>query len=225
MTSLRRNTWIIAAIVALACGEISAPDRSDHYEWRLVVNYDSLGPRLDTLSFHWPRSSLPVRIWVEDAEELPASVSRGIGLWKGALLYGEWDARLVSDSLTADIVVRLGPSPGPVPPPVLARLRSALLPQCDGVTEIDTVSTRFELSLPLHVFINPLSLPGDPDLPRCLNVTVAHELGHSIGVFQHSPDANDLMFAQPAVDPLSRRDMNTIQVIYHYPANMVPVRP
>ena len=79
-----------------------------------------------------------------------------------------------------------------------------LLPQCDGATDLDTVATRFELRIPLHVYVNPLVATNDPDLARCLRVTTAHELGHSLGIFQHSPDANDLMFTAPAVDALSK---------------------
>jgi hypothetical protein len=100
-----------------------------------------------------------------------------------------------------------------------------LLPQCEGATDFDTVATRFELSVPLHVYVNPLVPSNDPDLARCLRVTTAHELGHSLGIFQHSPDVNDLMFSAPAVDPLSQRDINTVQTLYHFPSDMVPVGP
>ena len=73
--------------------------------------------------------------------------------------------------------------------------------------------------------MNPLVALNDPSLPHCLQVTSAHELGHTLGIFQHSSDPNDLMFSQPAVDPVSPRDVNTVQTLYHSPEDMQPVGP
>ena len=225
---MTRTFRVVSGVMALlvgACSDLASPTRSNAYDWRLIVTFDSLGPQLDTLSFHWPRSRLPVRIWVEDAGGLPDEVGHGIDQWKGALLYGEWDAKITSDSNNADVIVRLAPAPPPGPKPSAGRLGSMLLPQCDGATDLDTVATRFELRIPLHVYVNPLVASNDPDLARCLRVTTAHELGHSLGIFQHSTDANDLMFSAPAVDALSKRDINTVQTLYHFPPDMVPVGP
>jgi hypothetical protein len=225
MTRSIRVIFSVAALFLVACSDLAAPTRSNAYDWRLIVTFDSLGPQLDTLSFHWPRSRLPVRIYVEDAGGLPDDVRQGIDQWKAAFLYGEWDAKITSDSNNADVIVRLAPPPPVGPKPSAGRLGSMLLPQCDGATDLDTVATRFELRIPLRVYVNPLVPSTDPDLARCLRVTTAHELGHSLGIFQHSSDANDLMFTQPAVDPLSRRDINTVQTLYHFPPDMVPVGP
>ena len=225
---MSRSIRVIFAVTALligACSDLASPTRSNAYDWRLIVAFDSLGPQLDTLSFHWPRSRLPVRIWVEDAGGLPDEVAHGIEEWKAGFLYGEWDARVTSDSLNADVIVRLAPPPPPGPKPVAGRIGSMLLPECDGATDLDTVATRFELKIPLRVYVNPLVASNDPNLARCLRVTTAHELGHSLGIFQHSPDANDLMFTAPAVDALSHRDINTAQTLYHFPPDMVPVGP
>ena len=54
-----------------------------------------------------------MRIWVEDADSLPADVTRAIGIWRDGFLYGEYDASIVSDSATADVIVTLGVAPGP----------------------------------------------------------------------------------------------------------------
>ena len=35
-------------------------------------------------------------------------------------------------------------------------------------------------------------------------LTTTHELGHSLGIFAHSPNADDIMFADPVVTTLSR---------------------
>ena len=103
-----------AVIVGLGCGDSAGPSTVAGYDWSLIVTYDSAGPRMDTLSFHWPRSYLPVKIWVENQDELPTRVQEGIALWKTAFQSGEWDASIVADSTTADVIFRAAQ-----PPPVL----------------------------------------------------------------------------------------------------------
>ncbi len=211
----------LAAALALgwACTDIAGPARPAPYEWRLFVPNDTGG--LDSLSFHWPRASLPVRFWAEDTFDLSRHVSDGIALWKAAFLYGEYDAVLVADSSLADVIVRAGvpPKVGLVPPVRLG----AMLPECEGATVFDTVATRHQLGLPMHIYINQ-RLPGG-DLETCLEVTVAHEIGHSLGLFDHTSDTTDLMYSNPVVTHLSARDVRTAEAIYHIPADMVPVRP
>jgi hypothetical protein len=216
---------LVAALAiagGIACTDIIAPSRSARYDWRLFVAYDSAGPRIDSLSFHWPRTSLPVKIWVEDQYSVPLHIRQGIALWRGAFLYGEWDGRVVSDSATADVIVRtIQPPPQSLPAP--PRL-GASVSSCLGATYVDTFNTRFELRLPVRIYIIP-NLPGAPDVDECLRTVAAHELGHSLGLFQHSPDSLDLMFAVPTADALSNRDHGTAENVYHFPTDMVPVRP
>lgn len=135
----------IAAITAVACSEIAAPSRQDAYEWRLIVG-------TDTLAFHWPAASLPVKIWVEDQFDMPSHIARGIAQWESAFLYNEYAATLVSDSTGADVLVRTIIAP-PKLAQTLTRLPSLVRPECTGATDIDTVATRFQLQLPMRMFI------------------------------------------------------------------------
>ncbi len=211
---------VAAVATSIACSDIVSPSRSARYDWRLIVDYDSAGlPFSDTLSFHWPRNRLPVKIWVENQFDMPSHIRHGIGLWRGAFLYNEWDGKIVDDSNTADVIVRT------VTPPPQSQIRLAgMVPSCVGATDVDTVNTRFELRVPIRVFVVP-SIPGAPDLDQCLETVAAHELGHSMGLFQHSADSTDLMFTVPTAQGLTDRDVGTALNAYHFRADMVPVRP
>jgi predicted Zn-dependent protease len=221
MTRFTRSLSAAAAFAALACGDIGAPIRDELYEWRLEAP-SIPGPGLDTLSFHWSKDQSPVRVWVEDAFELPAHMARAIDVWESAFLYGELDATLVTDSTGADVIVR-----GTNPDDKLQRLRlpSALAPECAGFTDLDIDIASHELRLPIRVFINPRSLPDDPGLQPCLALTSIHELGHAIGIFAHSDDPADIMFTDPAVDLPSDRDIRTAEAAYHTPPTVQAVSP
>ena len=221
MTRASRPLAAAAALVALACGDIGAPVRGDLYEWRLEAP-SVPGPGLDTLSFHWGRDELPVRVWVEDANGLPGHMARAVDVWESAFLYGEFAADLVSDSATADVIVRSG-----TPEDKLRglRLHRAIAPECAGATDLDIDVAARELRLPIRVFVDPRSLPDDPGIEPCLALTSIHELGHALGIFAHSEDPDDIMYTDPEADLPSERDMRTAEAAYHTPANLRAVRP
>ncbi|HEY8256477.1 MAG TPA: hypothetical protein VIG08_02360 [Gemmatimonadales bacterium] len=222
MTPRVRLTAVAFAMVALACGDIASPRRDDFYEWRLEAPSPS-GSGLDTISFHWPADRLPVRIWVESADPLPADVARAITIWRDVFLYGEYDATVVTDSTTADVIVVSGVAPGPQLS--LTRLNRVMAPQCAGTTDVEVSDDHTQLRLPIRIYINAQSAPGSPGLDACLALTVVHELGHSIGIFRHSSNPADLMYFDPAVTLPSERDRTTAEVLYHVPSTVEPVRP
>ena len=206
----------IVVVAAAACAEIAAPSRGDFYEWRLVVG-------TDTLTYHWAPSSLPVKIWVEDQFDMPSHVARGILEWESAFLYHEYTAAVVADSSSADVIVRTIVAP-PKLAQTLTRLWSGLRPECEGATDIDTVATRFQLQLPIRMYVWPRFDPTANDLTECFQVVAAHELGHTIGLFLHSFTPSDLMYFDPTATRLSNRDVNTAELNAHLTATMVPVR-
>lgn len=221
----RRSFWLgLSGLFAvfLGCSDISAPLRDDLYEWRLFVPA-AVGVGTDTLTFHWPRSALPVRVWVEDSEGLPAHFDRAITVWKSQFLYREFDAQRVSDSIGADVIVRAGTTPGPQLSAM--RLSSALRPECTGGTDVIFSDDNTEFLTPVRIFIAPQASPEDPGLAECLALTSIHELGHAIGIFRHSPNATDIMFANPVVDLPSALDRGTAEVLYHVPSTLRLVRP
>jgi predicted Zn-dependent protease len=219
-----RPRWVAAGLVlaGAACSDIATPIRNDFYEWRLVVPKASVSGN-DSLTFHWPKERLPVRIWVEDAAGLPVNVPAAIAAWRRAFLYQEFDATIVGDSATADVIVRAGAAPGALFS--RTRLHSALAPECAGATDLDVSDDHTELRLPVRVYIDPQANADNPNLPTCLALTTTHELGHALGIWRHSGEPTDLMFSDPSVDAPTDRDLATAEMIYHVPSNVEAVGP
>jgi predicted Zn-dependent protease len=222
MTAFSRRLVLGAVgLLAIACSDIAAPVRTDLYEWRIETP-SIPGPGVDTLGFHWDQSDLPVRVWVEDIEELPRHMARAIDVWEAVFLYREFEATLVSDSASADVIVRSG---APGPKLQMLRLHSALRPECAGATDLDIDVASAELRLPIRLFIDPRSLPDDPGIEPCLALTSIHEMGHAIGIFAHSPDSTDIMFTDPEVELPSSSDRQTAEAVYHTPPTLTAVEP
>jgi predicted Zn-dependent protease len=216
----RRLLLGAAALGALACGDIASPERTDLYEWRLFT--PSAGGGTDTISFHWDRSRLPVRVWAQGAAGLPEFAQRAIGVWESGFLYREFRGEMVSDSSTADVLIFSSS------PPSLAlgvhRLHS-MADECIGATDLVFNDDNTQLIVPIRVFVRPVLPANEPATQTCLALTTIHELGHALGIFQHSPDPGDIMLANPLVALPSDRDRGTIEADYHYPSTVEPVRP
>jgi hypothetical protein len=206
---------LTTAAAGLSCADIASPSRSQPYEWRRIV---TTGPTTaDTLSFQWPRSRLPVRIWTQDTLNLPQHVDYGIAQWKGAFLYKEFDAVQVADSNAADVIVSAGIALNGG----FSEMRlTSRAPECEGGTEIDLPAGSREIQAPIRVFVNPRFDPASPGMDECLKLTATHELGHALGIFNHSPDAGDLMYSDPVVAVLSVRDRDTAERAYHIVPNL-----
>ncbi|MGH7510192.1 MAG: hypothetical protein ACREMZ_12090 [Gemmatimonadales bacterium] len=203
---------LVAGSALLSCADIASPTRSEAYEWRLLMPTGT-GDGVDTLSFHWPRSRLPVRIWVEDSLSLPSHVRQGIEQWEAAFLYREFSAVLVSDSNAADVMVQSGIAPKAGFS--ITRLGGFLAPECEGATDIELPPGSRQIQPPLRVYVEPRFDPSTPGVDECMALTTAHELGHALGIFAHSPNTADLMYADPTASALTTRDRATAEVAYH----------
>ena len=202
--------WLAAGLVLLSCADIAAPSRGNAYEWRRLL---ATAEGVDTLSFHWPGSDLPVRFWAEDSLNLPAHVESGISQWEGAFLYGEFSGIQVTDSAGADVIVRVGIAPKSGFS--IVRMESVLAPECQGATDIQLSPDGQQIVRPIRVYVDPRFVPGSPGVDECMALTTTHEMGHALGIFAHSPNTDDIMYADPTVTGLSRRDRSTAELAYH----------
>jgi len=199
----------------LSCADIAGPSRNIAYEWRVILSTPA-GP--DTVSFHWPQSRLPVRVWAADTLNLPAHVQHGIDQWEAAFLYGEFKAVVVSDSNVADVIVTSGIAPkGGLS---VTRLESLMAPECQGATDIELTADGQQILAPIRVYVDPRFDPSSPAVDSCMALTTTHELGHSLGIFLHSLDPNDIMYSDPVVPVLSARDRATAELAYHTEATL-----
>jgi hypothetical protein len=167
---------------------------------------------VDTFSFHWSESDLPVRFWAEDALNLPSHVQQGIDQWEAAFLYGEFRGTLVSDSGAADVIVRAAVAPkGGFSITRMARMA----PECQGATDVELAPVGNRILRPIRIYVVPRFAAGSPGIDECMALTTTHEIGHSLGIFMHSPDPADLMYEDPVVPTISPRDRSTAELAYH----------
>jgi predicted Zn-dependent protease len=228
-----------ALIFAASCNEIGTPLHVGFYGYSIPVSdvvaadtivddvaYFAGDTITDTVNFSWPASAMPVRIWVQDTVDLPAHMHAAVAAWKNVLQYGELAAAFVSDSTTADVIVR---GSAPPPAPVAAGVRrlwaaSNAPAACEGGTDIFvSAPDHTKLWTPIRVYVIPKFALDNVETPPCLARVSIHELGHALGLFRHSPNADDLMYSFPSVDAPSEGDATTILTLYHQHSDLRPV--
>jgi hypothetical protein len=192
---------LVGLAVLAACADPTIPDRQNRYAFD-----DGFGE-----VFRWPSSHLPVRIYADERGPMRALVSQSIAAWEAQFLYGEWRGQLVSDSNTADVVIRWGGAVPPDVPPSPGMPVNA----CNGLTQIVIDSASNAVERPIRVTASELGSFSPETVIACYVRVLAHELGHTLGLLQHSSDVFDLMAAQPAVPGPSLRDRLTAEVLYH----------
>ena len=192
----------ICVALAMGCTDPTIPDRSDSYGFD-----DGFGD-----VFRWPSDRLPVRFYPDDRGPMRALLAGGVAAWEAQFLYGEVSGAIVNDSNAADVIVRWGGAvPSDVPPDTGA---PAFV--CSGLTQIVIDSAGTAIEGPIHITLSDLGgTPTPGQLVACYARVVTHELGHSLGLLQHSGQSTDLMAAQPAVRLPTTRDRVTAEVLYH----------
>lgn len=201
---------LAAAAVLAACGDGNRPNTC--YD----SNAFSYGfrPAADTtIVFRWPADRMPVRFYADTAGGLRDDLQASLTIWVNAFHCQEASFQLALDSTTADVIVRRAPSLPPTSAPAFS-FGADSVGACAGRSDFEIDSTR-ALTGPFHAYIVPLAV-GDPvALAGCFRMVTTHELGHTLGIFTHSPDPDDLMYATPRRGTLSPDDRYTLQRLYH----------
>ena len=173
--------------------------------------YPVYAPGDTSVVFNWPKAYHPIRVYADTANELRTNVINGLQLWANALHCDEISFAIVTDSTIADIVVR---NPIFFPPlPVTGAFFADSVGACKGRTDVLVDSTNMLLR-PIRAYVVPNSIDSVA-IASCYHFVTAHELGHAIGLFSHSPDPGDLMNSTPRRAVLSINDRYTVQLLYH----------
>lgn len=204
--SRRARAFTVLAVTTLAwvaCGEPTAPLRQATYAFDLAGDV-----------FRWPSYRLPVRFFADTRGNMRSLVDRAVHIWEGQFLYGEFSAVLVDDSTAADVIVIWSDSiPPDAPPdtgaPVLA---------CDGVTTFtfDTLtgtSLARAVTTGIGVRLGPTYTASQVE--ACVRRITVHEIGHALGLLNHSPYTGDIMWTNDSASFPSASDRRTIEILYH----------
>ena len=172
-----------------------------------------------TLVFRWPADRMPVRFYA-DTGVMRANVLASLTLWVNAFHCQEASFQLAGDSTTADVIIRAVTLLPPVAPAAFT-LGSDSVGACVGRTDfaIDPTGT---LTGPFRSFIAPQAVGDTAAVAGCSRMTTTHEIGHTLGIFTHSPHPTDLMYPTPRRSDPSPDDRYTLQRLYHTPATVHP---
>ena len=171
--------------------------------------------------FRWPSSFQPVRVYAEPAGELQRNVDSAMVLWVSAFRCNELALQRVTDSVGADIVVRNPVTLPPIPPaPGPVSVAADSVNACRGRTDVQ-LDTLGRLQRPIRSYVAPQGIDSAATA-ACYHFVVAHEFGHALGLFQHSPEPLDLMYSTPRRRVLTANDRYTIQLLYHTTPTIQP---
>ena len=112
----------------------------------------------DTLSFHWPSSRLPVKVWAQDTLNLPVHARGGIAQWKAGFLYGS-STRNGLGLQRADVMVTIGQA---IKGGFSVTRLSSLAPECEGGTDFDLPAGSREIQPPIRIFLDRGWSPPPP---------------------------------------------------------------
>lgn len=183
-------------------------------------------PTTPPLTLRWP-SGATVRVFIVDGGAAGASLLRssfeaGAAAWNQHALTDEYRLAFTDDLRDADVLLAWSDAPLPVDTDGCERAPGR------GVTTFCVDGDRLHRypltsgapgSVRMLVTI-AAQLAASPDITRA---SVAHELGHVLGVVRHSDEPTDLLWhGDPGRATPSARDVATVRALYRTTADVLP---
>lgn len=214
---------VLLACALAACDSPTVPERflRDVYDFRLLT------PSAKVL--RWPVGTT-VRVFVTNdvdatrTQWLENGLAHAITAWDDAAIYGEVKLAEVKSVAEADVVVAYSSATYPVetsncvPGGGFAYTTFCL---ASGGTQLAVFPLRDGSGgkVKFVVTIRTTAAVDEATVRRLLT----HEIGHALGIAQHSPKPTDLMYAGTlARDDPSPADRATLQVLYHSAVDITP---
>lgn len=218
-----KKLLLTLTVVLTACESTTIPERvaGEVYEYRLST------PELRVL--RWPVGTT-VRVHVAaDAEaartaQLESALTHAIDAWNDAALYGEVQLARTSTVESADAVLLFSSTAPPLD-----------LSGCPRGGALAVTTFCLDPQQPSRLAILPLlnggggrvkfliTIAGVVSDDELLRRLVTHELGHVLGIAQHSPRSSDLMYGGTLTTAFpSAADRATLTLLYHTRPDISP---
>lgn len=167
--------------------------------------------------YRWPARTV-IQVYVDPTAvgggvDLAGAAAAAMANWKAALDGSEFTFRTASSPADADVVVHVSTAPrlvglaGCGEPPSQAGGVTFFCPARDSALTLPLLAGPATGRVKVDIAINPAATSAD----NPLRALVTHEFGHAVGIGGHSPDARDVMYAQPSVLAPSERDAQTLR--------------
>ena len=219
---MTKRLLFLGALLLAACDSPTVPEpAANAYDFRLSA------PQLEVL--RWPTGATVHVFATGDADAnrsqwLRDAVAFGTRAWNDALLFGEVRLQVVSAPSEADVVVQYSPGDSPVdasdcPPSGGLAFTTFCLAEDSVHLAVFPLRESAGGRVKFLVTVRASSATDAQNVRRL----VTHELGHTLGIAQHSLAATDLMYwGTLSRDTPSPADRATLQVLYHTPPDITP---
>jgi hypothetical protein len=201
----------LAVAVGAGCASHPAPSPTEgdtYIQWAAFPV-----PINESVILRWPKDRMPLRIYLprppsgmfDDPDAIYSAVRKGVLAWAGVAgpdlpsfvflgAEGHADIPFVWDSkATGDWFI------------------------AHTVWDIQPLARRFGVS---RILLTARWPNGHVANPRDIQATVMHEMGHALGICNHSPHPGDIMYASVSRAPaphLTARDRATLKLLYALP--------
>lgn len=166
----------------------------------------------------WSMTQMPLRVYIEPTSsvanynpEFSGSIERALNMWCTAT-NGKVRWTPAANDVEAEIVVRFTADPNEV-----GKSESHLEA---GICEVSTKrmpGAKISGITKANIKLLTTTANGRAFTPQEIQDTAAHEIGHALGMREHSANADDVMYfaaTKNTKDGLTERDKNTIHAVY-----------